>query len=125
MYTLSMNLSEVFSQNLVRLRKNKGYSQRELASLTGLTQRMINLYEHNPQSIPVDRINNIAKALEANVSDFFNEENESSYEELDVRWIKKIKEIQSLSESDRKELNQHINSLLEKSKLKEKEKKPQ
>lgn len=79
---------------------------------------MINLYEHNPQSLPVDRLKALADALHAKVSDFFNEDDHSPLDTLDVRWLKKMQEIQSLSEADKKELNQHINSLLEKARLK-------
>ena len=69
-----MEINELFSTNLVRLRKARGFSQRELAHKAGLTQRMVNLYEHNPQSLPVDRLKGLADALGAKVSDFFNEE---------------------------------------------------
>jgi transcriptional regulator with XRE-family HTH domain len=113
-----MEINELFSVNLVRLRKKKGLSQRGLAEKTRLTQRMINLYEHNPRSLPVDRFKLLANALDARVSDFFDESDVSPIDTLDVRWLKKIQEIQSLSESDRKEINQHINSLLEKTRLK-------
>jgi transcriptional regulator with XRE-family HTH domain len=118
LYSFLMEINELFSVNLVRLRKKKGLSQRGLAEKTRLTQRMINLYEHNPHSLPVDRFKLLANALDARVSDFFDESDVSPIDTLDVRWLKKIQEIQSLSESDRKEINQHINSLLEKTRLK-------
>jgi transcriptional regulator with XRE-family HTH domain len=117
MYNFFMEMNELFSANLVRLRKKKGFSQRELAEKTGLTQRMINLYEHNPRSLPVDRFKLLANALDAKVSDFFDESDSSPIDTIDVRWVKKIQEIQSLSEADRKEINQHINSLIEKTRL--------
>ena len=113
-----MEINELFSINLARLRKAKGLSQRELATKTDLTQRMINHYEHNPRSLPVDRLKALASALGARVSDFFNENESAQVDSLDVRWVKKIQELQNLSDADRKEINQHINSLIEKSRLK-------
>ena len=113
-----MEINELFSINLARLRKAKGLSQRDLATKTGLTQRMINHYEHNPRSLPVDRLKLLASALGAKVSDFFNENESAQVDSLDVRWVKKIQELQNLSDADRKEINQHINSLIEKSRLK-------
>jgi len=112
-----MEIGEIFSRNLVRIRKAKGLSQRQLAQKTGLSQRMINHYEHNPRSLPVDRLNVLATALGARIADLFDEVDDSPFDTLDVRWIKKIQDIQSLPEIDRKELNQHINSLLEKTRL--------
>jgi transcriptional regulator with XRE-family HTH domain len=113
-----VEINELFSQNLVRIRKAKGYSQRELAQKTGLTQRMINFYEHNPQSIPVDKLKVLSSVLGVTISDFFNEDDNSVFDTFDVRWYKKVLEIQTLTESDRKEINKHINSLVEKSRLK-------
>lgn len=112
-------MNELFSTNLVRIRKAKGLSQRDLAEKSGLTQRMVNFYEHNPKSLPVDKLKALSDALRVKVSDFFNEEETSPLDSLDVRWIKKIQELKNLSEADRKEINQHINSLIEKAKLKE------
>jgi len=112
-----VEINELFSINFVRLRKAKGLSQRELATKTGLTQRMINHYEHNPRSLPVDRLKLLATALGTRIADFFNEDESSHVDSLDVRWVKKIQELQNLSDADRKEINQHINSLVEKTKL--------
>jgi hypothetical protein len=70
------------------------------------------------RSVPVDRLKALAIALNARVSDFFNEDENSPLDTLDVRWLKKMQDTQSLSEPDRKEINQHLNSLLEKARLK-------
>ena len=114
-----MELNEVFSTNLARIRKAAGLSQRDLANKSGLTQRMINFYEHNPKSLPVDRLKALSDALDVKVADFFNEAETSPLDSLDVRWVKKLQDLKTLSEADRKEINQHINSLLEKAKLKQ------
>ena len=118
MYTNIMEIGEFFSENFVRIRKSRGLSQRELAAKIGLSQRMIHYYEHNPRTLPIDKLKLLAKALGVKVADFFDEEIDTPVDTLDVRWIKKIHDLQMLSETDRKEINQHINSLLEKSRLK-------
>jgi transcriptional regulator with XRE-family HTH domain len=117
-----MDISEVFSANFLRIRKTRGFSQRELAGKTGLSQRMIHYYEHHPRSLPIDRLVVLANALNVRVADFFDEEIDTPIETLDVRWIKKIQELKTLSEADRKEINQHINTLIEKTRLKGKRK---
>jgi len=80
---------------------------------------MINHYENGPVSIPLNKLKIIADTLKVTIGDFFQDDPLSQIlDDLDVRFVKKVKEMQSLSESDRKEINQHINSLLEKSRLK-------
>lgn len=111
-----MEINEIFSKNLARIRKLRGFSQRELASKTKLTQRIINYYENSHKSIPAEKIKILAKALNVRISDFFNEEESSPLDDLDIRWIKKINEIKNLPESDRKEINRHINTIIEKRK---------
>ena len=116
-----MEINEIFSKNLVRLRKSKSLSQRELAKKTGLTQRIINYYENKPKSIPVEKIRTLAKALDVTIADLFSEEETHPLDKLDVRWIKKINQLRLLSEADQREINRHINYLLEKMKFAEKE----
>ena len=119
MYTIHVETSEIFSNNLTRFRKERGLSQRELAKITGISYRMINHYENNPTSVPINKIKILTDALNVKVADLFSERNEdANIQDLDVRWIKKIREIKDLPESDRKEINRHINSLVEKQKLK-------
>ena len=119
MYTIKVETSEIFSNNLAKLRKGKGLSQRELARITNISYRMINHYENNPTSVPINKIKILADALDVRIGDLFNEQNEDeTIQDLDVRWIKKIREIKDLPESDRKEINKHISSLVEKQRLK-------
>ena len=119
MYTIHVETKEIFSNNLTRLRKQEGLSQRELARITGISYRMINHYENNPTAIPMNKIKSLADALNIKIADFFDEsDNENHLTDLDVRWIKKIKELKDLPEADRKEINRHINSLVENQKLK-------
>jgi len=111
-----MNINEIFSTNLVRLRKLKGLSQRKLADKTGLTQRIINSYENNPEYIPLEKIKILADVLEIPITFLFETnktEKNKIIDELDVRWINKIKEIKELSETDQKEIMKHINYLIE------------
>ena len=120
MYNDSVEVNEIFSNNLSRMRKLQGYSQRELAKISGISHRMINHYENNPTSVPMNKIKILADALNTRIAVFFDDiEDDNSFETLDVRWIKKINEIRELPETDRKEINRHISSLVEKHRLKE------
>jgi len=116
-----VGINKIFSKNLERLRKLQGYSQRELAKKTGLSHRMINYYEKDPKSIPMNKLEILAEALNVTIADFFSEKISNPLDDLDVRWIKKIIEIKNLPEADRKEINRHINSLIKKHTLQKKQ----
>jgi transcriptional regulator with XRE-family HTH domain len=112
-----MDINQCFSQNLARIRKTKGLSLRELAEKTGISYRMIFHYENSPSAVPFKNIKTLADALGVRIAEFFAEDKVSPIDTIDVRLIKKVQELKSLSEADRKEINQHINSLLEKARL--------
>jgi transcriptional regulator with XRE-family HTH domain len=112
-----MNITEIFSKNLIRFRKLKGLSQRKLADKTGLTQRIINSYENNPEYIPLEKIQLLSDTLEISLSMLFDAnkatEKNKIIDDMDVRWINKIREIKKLSKNDQKEIMKHINYLIE------------
>ena len=54
---------ESFGKRMARLRQAAGYSQRELAAETGVSQRMIAYYESKSQHPPTHLLPIIAKAL--------------------------------------------------------------
>ena len=113
-----METNNIFSKNLIRLRKANSLSQRELAKKAGLSQRMIFYYENDPNTIPIKKLKALADSLNCTIADLFSEEATNPLDNIDIRWIKKIKDLKELSEYDRKEINRHISSLLEKNRLK-------
>ena len=111
---VTVEISELFSRNLVRFRKLKNFSQRKLAKKTDLTQRMINIYENSPNSIPVNRLSILAEVLEVDIQDFFGRESKNNLlNKVDERWLKKLAEIKKLSETDQKAIVRHMNAIIE------------
>lgn len=120
-----MNKS-TFSRNLIRLRKKRGLSQKELAELTGLSQRMIVYYECESGNPPIDKIEKIAKALKAEPNDLLLEKNSNisnkeEFTDINTKTLKRIKQILSLSAEDRHLVYSYVDSLLMKSKEKNKQ----
>lgn len=112
-------MNQIFSKNLIRFRKNKGLSLRQLSEKTDISYRMIYHYENDPSSVPLNNLKTLADALSVSIANFFDEtESNREINDIDIRWIKKIKKIQQLPESDIKEINHHINSTIERVKLK-------
>ena len=59
-----MNLNEVFSQNMKKLRTECSLSQEELAERSGLHRTYISLVERNQRNITLKNLEKIAKGLE-------------------------------------------------------------
>jgi transcriptional regulator with XRE-family HTH domain len=113
-----VDADELFSRNLIRLRKLRGLTQRQLADMTGISYRMICHYETRATSTPINKLKIIADALQVHIADFFDETaSDNPLDDLDVRWLKKLQDIKRLPEADQKEINKHIGSLLQKLEL--------
>src|SRR4030042_2026850 len=93
-----------FSQNLIRIRKEKELSQEKLAELSGLTQRMINYYENEINKSIIDNIEAIAKALNVGINDLLGtkeiNKKENEFSLFDSRTIQKLKPLLLLSKDD-------------------------
>ena len=95
----------LFGRNLVKLRKERGLSQEDLAKLAGLTKRMIAYYEIQAVKPPIDKIEALANALDATISELLGIKEstrvQKEFLEVDSRTLKKIKMILSLSRQQR------------------------
>jgi len=118
-----------FSQNLIKARKKIGISQIDLAEKTGLSRRVIAYYELKPVNPPIDKIEKIARVLGVKVADLIkvndqDNDNESlDISKLDIRTIKKFKQILSLTTQERTMIYGFVDSLIEKKKKRQKRKK--
>ncbi|WP_353683982.1 helix-turn-helix transcriptional regulator [Thermodesulfovibrio sp. 3907-1M] len=60
-------------ETIKKLRKAKGISQMELADRIGITYQQLQKYEKGKSKITIERLIDIAKALDVPVSVFFHE----------------------------------------------------
>ena len=108
-----------FAKNLIAIRKSKGLSQRDLAKLTGISNRMIAYYETNSVIPPIDKLGKLSKALEVSISELLdNNLSEKEIIKLNTRSLKKIKLLEQLPPEDQRKVLDYIKDLLEKNKLK-------
>jgi transcriptional regulator with XRE-family HTH domain len=120
-------IKSAFNKNLIRLRKERGLTQEELARLSGLTTRMIIYYESEAGNPPVDKIKNLAEALKVSIEELLldSEEKKGKIEpfksellEINTKTLKRIKQILELSPEDRHVVYSLVDSLLDKKKSK-------
>jgi transcriptional regulator with XRE-family HTH domain len=116
-----------FSENLIRIRKLKGLSQKDLANTTGISARMIYHYENHVSHPAMEKIEIIAKALKVSVSELIglesNKVNNSeleNFESLNVKTIKQLKKILKLNRADRSQIYKMVDLLLQKEEYKDK-----
>lgn len=112
----------IFSQNLIRFRKQKGYSQADLAKVSGISNRMIGHYETSDTIPPLEKIEALAKALGVKPSQLLEYNSTSSQLDtdlsgIDTRSIKKLKDILSLPPEDRNDLYRILNKMIRKNQL--------
>ena len=116
-----------FSENLVRIRKLKGLSQKDLASLTGISPRMIYHYEKHVSHPSMDKINVIANALSISTAELLgidsnktNKNDDQNFENLNVKTIKQLSKILKLNPIDRSNIYKMVDLLLQKEEYKQK-----
>jgi len=112
------NKVSIFSNNLKRIRKERGLSQYDLADITGISQRMIGHYETHAVEPPLEKIKIIADALNVKISDLIDTDknlNSIDITKFDMRSLKKLQDILSLPPNDRAILYRMLNKMLHKS----------
>lgn len=68
-----------FGENLMRLRKQKGYSQEELAHILGVSRQSISKWENNSTTPELERIMKIAKLFNVSLDELINDEKGINY----------------------------------------------
>jgi len=85
-------------KNIVKIRKEKGLTQRDLSKISGISQRLIAYYEKEVKQIPSDNLIKLIKSLKVNADELLGlkkiKENITSEES------KILKKISKLSKSD-------------------------
>lgn len=115
------NLTKTVKENIVKYRKNAGLSQVELAKRMKVSQRVIAYYENEATNIPLDQLQNFADALSVAVSALLDTkvEKSSGVEEIDIRLIRKIKQIEELPRRSKDALWHNINTAIESNAMKQ------
>jgi len=73
---LESNILKKFGKNVRQIRKQKGFSQEELAFRANLHRTYIGMIERAEKNITLINIEKIANALEVNIKELFDEAEE-------------------------------------------------
>jgi len=108
--------TEGFGQRLARLRKARGFSQSELGTLIGVSQRMMTYYERESGRPPAHVLPQLADALKISVDELLGVRPVRGAQDPPRRsrlW-RKLREIEKLSKRDQQALLRTIDAFLRK-----------
>ena len=118
------NIYETVRHNIIRFRKAHGLSQTDLAKKLKTSQRLVAYYENKATNMPLDKLQEFAEVLEVSVGALLDERpiNGSICLDIDIRLLKKLKQIEKLPRRTKDALTHSINTAIENYTLKEKKK---
>ena len=108
-----------FAEKLAKLRKDKGFTQQELAQRAGIGIAQIRRYEKGNSSPTLEVIKNIAKTLSVTADELIFDEGEGivASKILDRELLEQFEQISMLTPQDKEALKTVIESMIIKSKL--------
>jgi len=101
-----------FGRRLVTLRKKADYTQVELASELGITQRMISYYEGHTDYPPSALLPDLAEVLGVSTDQLLGVKPIKKTPKPDSRLQRRVKQIEKLPTKDRRQLVQVIDTFL-------------
>ena len=116
------DIARIFAVNVTKYRKRRGFSQYDLARLSGISRTMISHYEREGMIPPADRLQALADSLDIPVYKLFKQSGIASVPKIDLtdidsRSVKKLRDILSLPAEDRNDLYRILNKMLRKNQL--------
>lgn len=116
---MKLNDTEAFGDRMARFRSETGYSQRELARETGISQRMIAYYEKQAKYPPTHLLPTLAKALGTSADELLGIKTaDEKINKKDMRLWRRFSQIEKMSTKDKRQIMQLLDTFIEKDKLK-------
>jgi len=101
-----------FGKRLKQLRKQKGWTQKELGNMIGVTYPQLNKYEGGTNAPPLDKLMGLASALET-TTDFLIMGNISEDMPIhNLRLIKRFQELEAFDMPDQEVVIQLIDAMI-------------
>ena len=108
---------ETFGQRLARIRKERGYTQVELAAKIGITQALITDYERDKMRMYVEMAIRFSKALDISTDELLGIKQAPANGKLSLKLVRRLQKVQKLPGPKQKALLQTIDVFLQASGL--------
>ncbi len=110
--------NETFGDRMAKLRAQAGYSQRDLARETGISQRMIAYYEKQTKYPPTHLLPVLAEALGASADELLGiKRNNGNKQKKDMRLWRRFNQIERLDAKEKRQILQLLDTFIEKDRL--------
>lgn len=109
---------ETFGDRMAKLRAKAGYSQRDLARETGISQRMIAYYEKQTKYPPTHLLPILSEALGASADELLGiEKSNGNRTKKDMRLWRRFNQIEKLDAKEKRQILQLLDTFIEKDRL--------
>ncbi len=108
-----------FSQRLAQLRKDTGYTQKELADEIGSTRRVMAYYETESDHPPANLLVDLAKALSVTTDELLGVNPIKRTKQPDSRLQRRLQQIEKLSTPKKRQILQVIDTFIENEQLRQ------
>lgn len=106
-----------FGARLTELRKAAGYTQAELATTLGTSQRMVAYYETRAEHAPPALLPEMAQALGVTVEELLGIKPVRKTKKSDTRLQRRLQQIEKMEARERRQLLQVIDAFIEREQL--------
>lgn len=118
---IQMDGAETFGERMAKFRNKAGYSQRDLAKETGISQRMIAYYESQTQHPPTHLLPTLAKVLGVSTDELLGiKKTNSNGQKKDMRLWRRFSRIDQMDTKEKRQILQLLDTFIENEQLKEK-----
>lgn len=104
---------ETFGQRIARLRKERGYTQVQLATKIGITQGLVSAYECGRLRLTADMVVRFAKALRVTTDQLLGtRQSRNNWKRPSVRLVRRLEKIEALARHQQRTLLKTIDIFL-------------
>ncbi|MCF8069331.1 MAG: helix-turn-helix domain-containing protein [Desulfobacterales bacterium] len=116
---ININETESFGNRMAKLRNAAGYSQRDLARETGVSQRMIAYYEKQAKYPPTHLLPILAEALGTTADELLGMK-KTNGSKKDMRLWRRFSKVEQMNTKEKRQVLQILDTFIEKDRLKKK-----
>jgi len=103
---------EPINKAIAKVRKKRGLTQAELAEKVGITRVLVSAYESGRVRLFDEMIIRFAKALKVSTDELLGMSNQSNEKCPSLRFMRRIKELESLPEIKKKRILSNLDDLI-------------
>lgn len=106
------SIRKAFGERVKQLRKDKGWTQKELGNKIGVTYAQLNKYEGGTNAPPLDKLHTLASALETTI-DFLVTGNLAEHMPIhNTRLIQRFQELEAFAPEDQETVIKLIDAMI-------------